>query len=208
MFMLARCLPKDGQKVHLTPCNHSKWVPKLFWTKESNGEWQVICMPGGRRTQRKQVVLMAWQINDLLFSWFRIGKQGVREAVIVVGAVAELASTWTTAACYQAKNDFWKLPQIISGQQAYIAIRQVCQQSGFQEFLLVFRRGTKEKQTNPMGLFSLFHYSYVFFLAKGWFLLCFHQRQRAQKLSSTGRFVNWSSAPSLVIAETNCRQTF
>ena len=68
---------------------------------------------------------MAWQINDLLFSWFRIGKQGVREAVIVVGAVAELASTWTTAASYQAKNDFWKLSQIISGQQAYIAIRQV-----------------------------------------------------------------------------------
>ena len=74
---------------------------------------------------------MAWQINDLLFSWFRIGKQGVREAVIVVGAVAELASTWTTAASNQAKNDFWKLSQIISGQQAYIAIKRVCQQYGF-----------------------------------------------------------------------------
>ena len=38
------------------------------------------------------------QINDLLFSWFRIGKHRVPEAVIVVGAVAELTSTEQRAA--------------------------------------------------------------------------------------------------------------
>ena len=38
------------------------------------------------------------QINDLLFSWFRIGKHRVPEAGIVVGAVAELTSTEQRAA--------------------------------------------------------------------------------------------------------------
>ena len=40
---------------------------------------------------------MTKQINDLLFSWFRIGKHRVPEAVIVVRAVAELTSTRATS---------------------------------------------------------------------------------------------------------------
>ena len=39
---------------------------------------------------------MTKQINDLVFSWFRIGKHRVPEAVIVVGAVAELTSSPAT----------------------------------------------------------------------------------------------------------------
>ena len=40
---------------------------------------------------------MTKQINDLVFSWFRIGKHRVPEAVIVVGAVPELTSSPATS---------------------------------------------------------------------------------------------------------------
>ena len=57
------------------------------------------------------------QINDLVFSWFRIGWHRVPEAVIVVGAVAELTSRQATGKLLATTST---MPRILARAQLSI----------------------------------------------------------------------------------------
>ena len=69
------------------------------------------------------------QINDLLFSWFRIGEHRVPEAVIVVGAVAELTSTEQRAAASLLLGSRAKYEQAARLLQAPVCCQECWQEA-------------------------------------------------------------------------------